>query len=399
MNKRISVGLSAAVVIIAVTITFTATMIFSMKLYDQKVRDVKERAAMYNTLYELDTLVRENYYADIDDNLALVGTLEGFLDGLGDDYSYFMTSSEIEAVKLAEEGTGVSMGFEVVRSADGYMQIKSIIANSSASDEGLKQGDIVTGIDNNNVLELGYAEAVKLLAVSEGDAHTIYVNRDGREIIVDLVAEKLDLLSIDSQLYDTIGYLRIKSFNSLTASQFDYALNQQLQSDIKGLIIDLRGCYRGTSVQAAATALDSLVGTGTIVSATYSGGVTKVLYTSGAEKVNIPIVVIVDSETEYLAELFAAVLRDMNNCLIVGEPTVGHGTMQSILKLTDGNGISITVATLNPPVSQSFDGTGITPDYEVYASDSFVMGDGIPDESTDAQFKKAMDVLNTQISG
>lgn len=393
MNKRISVGVSAALIIIAVTITFTATMIFSMKLYDKKLIDVKERAALYNTVYELDTLLRENFYTDINDNSMSRGMLSGMIDGLNDKYSSYLTSTQIDALEKNEAGSGLSIGITVAENTDGYIIVKSVIADSAAADEGIEKDDLVTSIDGTSLLTISYEEAEAMLDVAEGENLQLKLNRNGRELTVNIEAEQLNLPVVDSQLYDLTGYIRIIEFNQLTAAQFDDAVNQQILAGITGLIIDLRDCGTGIDVANAADTLDLIVGTGTIVSGTYADGATKVLYTSGAEKIDTPIVVLVNDKTEYLAELFAAVLRDMNDCVIVGERTVGHGTMQSVLRMTTGAGVLLTVCSLNPPTSGSFDGEGIVPDYEVIASDSLIIGESAPSETSDAQFKKAVDVL------
>lgn len=399
MNKKISVGVSAAIIIIAVTITFTATMIFSMKLYDQKVLAVQQRANMFSRLYEMDTYVRENFYAELGDATVSDSTLVGYLNGLGDPYTRFLTEAQVVGFSTQEAGRGISCGFSVTRGSDGYMYVKDVITGSTASKNGLQTNDLITSINGQNLLELGFAKAAQLIEkASEGDNIYLVVNRSNRSIDITAICENLSLYSVERNIYElseglAAGYLRISKFNSTTEQQFANALAQLRASGVVGLIVDLRGNNEGLYLSNLQGPLDSLVGTGVLVSATYAGGVTEILLSSDAESAGLPIVVIVDEKTEYLAEVFAAVLREKTSCLIVGKKTAGHGTAQSLIRFTDGSGMLITTARLNMPNGISFDGVGISPDYEVEASDSFVLGEQIPSVEVDPQFSRAMSVL------
>ena len=132
MNKKISVGIAVAFVLIAVTITFTAAMIFSMNLFDSKVLSAQARAAMYEKLSEIDNIVRQNFYTTIDDETLSDNMAIGYINGLQDADSSYLTSEEIAAREATALGTKVTVGIEVEKDTSGYMLVNKIYNESSA---------------------------------------------------------------------------------------------------------------------------------------------------------------------------------------------------------------------------------------------------------------------------
>ena len=142
MNKRVSIGITIAFIFIAVAITFTATMLYAMKLFDQKIIGVQERAVMYDKISEIDSVIRQNYYLPIEERKIMNGLSSGYISGLGDEYTRYMTSADIAKMNTAKSGEIIGVGLEVEQNASGYAVVKSIITDSPADKIGM-QVDII----------------------------------------------------------------------------------------------------------------------------------------------------------------------------------------------------------------------------------------------------------------
>lgn len=396
MNRRISVGVMTALILMSITITFSVTMIFSMRLFDQKVLNVKERTAMYNKLSEIDSIIRANHYFDIDENYLYDSISVGYINGLGDRDSAYLSPYQIQRRNENMKGMEMSIGFEPGKNASGYLTVTNLRKGSSAAELGLLEDDTIVRIDGRDILEYGYEETVSLLRGAAGTKVKITYIRDGEEIEIELTRELIETVTVYSSAdISGIGYIRIKIFNDNTETHFSAALNSMLKTEnVKGLIIDLRDTDGGYNLDSVANMLGSMTPTGAIITGTYADDTSKTLYTSDGTVVSIPIVVLVNENTVGFSELFAGVLGDLDNCKVVGTTTYGKGTLQQLSMLSDGSAVEFTIAVLGTPVSGSFNRVGIKPDYEV-ESDGYVFSDTEPNERQDPQLRKAVEVLGS----
>ena len=101
MNKKVTIGITLAFIFIAVAITFTATMIYSMNLFDQKIVSIQERESMYEKISEVDATVRQNYYREIDDEEIMNALARGYIAGTGDDSIKYFSASAILSTEPA----------------------------------------------------------------------------------------------------------------------------------------------------------------------------------------------------------------------------------------------------------------------------------------------------------
>ena len=393
MNKRISLGVAISLVLIAVAVTFSAATIFAMRQFDSKVSSASERASLYDKLNEIDKVVRSNYYGVIDDTALFSATAEGFIAGLGDPDSVYLTVEQIAARDAEMDGTSVGFGIGVERNASGYMVINRVAPDSSADKIGLVVGDVITRIDGQDVLVIGYDAAREMLAGVEGSRSEIVYNHDGTETTAELTRSTTESTSVSYAQYNDIAYIRVERMNNTTAAQFARAVSDaDMAQGSAGTIIDLRDTSGGYDITVAADMLDALLPAGDSVKGRYKGDEIKTVYTSLEGGTSARTVVLVNEKTTGFAELVAAVMGEQSRCDVVGKPTAGHGTLQQLIKLSDGTGVDVTVAELLTPGESSYNVTGVTPSYEVEAGDSFILVT-TPDEALDAQYKRACDIL------
>ena len=397
MNKKVSVGITAAFIFIAVTITFTATMIYAMNLFDQKILSVQERASMYEKISEIDSAVRQNFYAGVDDDQMIAGMTEGYIDSLGDPDTRYMNPAEISAMQQSIQGKSVGVGLFVEENASGYAVVSKVVPNSAADKVGMQAGDVIISVNGEDALVMGFAAVEKLMTGIEGEQVALGYTREGEEESAELVYTIIENTSVYYYDLDGYFYIRLTDLNALTVSQFDYALNYGYTIEgLKGFVFDVRGLSTGYDLSIAAEILDLIVGQGTLVSGVYANEVTKVLYTSDAEQITLPAVVLVDGSTRGYGELFAAAVGENERVRIVGDQTAGKGTHQELVQFTDGSGVYVTTCRLLACGVADFNETGVTPDFIVSATKEFVLTEEQPDPVADLQLRKALEVLESE---
>ncbi len=406
MNKKISIGIAIGLMALAAAATFIITYNYSMKVFNQTVKSVAEKEGLYTQLSELDKYIRDNYIGNIDDEILMDKLMEGYVNGLGDEYAAYLSAEEYAELSKLDEGVTEGLGFTWDKEASGYIHIISVQPGSSADDAGLEADDIITAVNNTDVIayENGYDEASSLLNCAEGTKVKLHIKRKGEDGLteffsVDVVSRKSEIISVTGRLIDTVGYVRITAFNNKTPEQFGNTVNDLIGHGAEALIFDVRGNGGGT-VESLQGVLDHILGTCDVVTAYYSDSEEVIVKTTEAEQIKMPMVVIVNGGTASSAELFAFALRDEAGAEIVGTNSYGKGVMQYTHQLSNGSAVRITVASLRTSGSGDYNGVGISPDYEVTlpAELDFTKLNEEEQLSQDTQLIKSVEVAQTLIS-
>lgn len=391
MNKKVSLGLTISIAALAAAITFIMTSFFSLQNFNRKVQAVKEKAEKYERLEALDTYIRENYYTELDEEALMNGLLKGYVAGLNDPYSGYMTAEEYRALKERESGQTIGIGVTVTVNEEGYIHIMEVQENSPAEEAGLLVNDLIVTVDGTDVLEIGFEEAVACVKGEEGTQVTLTVRRDGEDREYTITRRTFDTVTVSGKLLEGhIGYIRISAFRENTPEQFSEVLDQLVANGADALIFDVRD-NGGGLLHALEEMLDPLLPEGVIATATYQGGVTENVVYSDASELDLPMAVLVNGGSASAAELFAASLRDFDKAQLVGTTTYGKGVMQVTVMMEDGGGLTLTVATYQTTRSECYHGVGLTPDVQVEAGENTVIASMDPD--TDPQLAKAIELL------
>lgn len=364
MNKKVSLSLVITVALIAMTLTFSVTMITAMKIFDNTVADVNEKELMYTKLAEIDNVVRSNYYTEINDQNLMDMMSTGYVAGLGDKNTKYYSAKQVAQINDSYAGRLMGIGVEVVKDSSGYFRVVKVYAGSPAEAAGLTKDIMITKLDDTELKALSTDTVNTILQGEAGtNVRITYLQADATEGMVELQRKTYDSPTTEYQLIDSIGYIRIRTFAKGTAAEIDYAMNRLAEQGAVVMVFDVRD-NTGGKLEYAAECADLLCPAGTLVSGSYKDGASKVLYTSDENQAAYPLVVVTNGATAAGAELFAASIRDFEKGKIVGARTAGKGTLQSLFVLKDGSGLDLTVAKLIPGKSDSFDGVGLTPDYE-----------------------------------
>lgn len=403
MNKRISIGLAIGLMALVAAATFVITYNYSMNVFNETVKSVSEKEGVYTKLSELDKYVRANYIGEIDESVLSDSIMAGYIEGIDDDYAVYYSADEYAKLLRKNEGVIIGLGFTWEKEESGYIKVVSVNEGSSAADAGIVPGDIITAVNNTDVIayEKGYDEAVALLVCDEGTKVKLHIKRTNEIGIaeffsVDVVSKKTEIISVTGRLIDNVGYIKISTFNDKTPDQFRNMLNDLISQGAESLVFDLRGNLGGV-MESLQGSLDCILGECDVVTAYYKDFEEVVIHTTEAEKIKMPMAVLVNSGTASCGELFAFALRDEAGAQIVGTSTYGKGVMQYTHKLTGGAAVRVTVATLQTRNSGDYNGVGIKPNFDIALPAEVDLSILSEEEQlvSDTQLIKAIEVVQT----
>lgn len=398
MSKKISLGTALAIALVAVAAAVAVTMAVSMKVYNSMISDLPNRVSMYSKISDLDEIVRKNYYGDVDSDSVDASMAAGYIKGLGDENSVYMTSDEYieyyNRIRGKMSGTGITWTFN---EDTGYIHITGVAANTPAESAGLKTGDEIIKIGDDKVTKDNYESLAKKLTGESMSSINVTYRRNGTDTTVSVVIG-YSQTTVTYRLIGSIGYISINAFYGNTQSQFEAALKDLKSQGAASIIFDVRNCTQGT-VEYATAVLDDIVplateGTNAMATAIDKDGKTVKTFPSDSDSIVMPMIVLINRNTSGAAELFACDLRDFHKADLVGETTAGNGTMQQVFQFSDGSAVLLTTAKIVPYTSESFDGTGVKPDHVIKMTTEQTSQIGIMSDSKDPDIVKAIKLLS-----
>lgn len=391
MNKKISLGIAVSFAVLIAALASAITLGIVDSEYNAVLKGLPEKLGRYEILDELDGIINSNYYGKSDENVLEEAIAQGYVDGLGDKSSIYMTADEYREYLSESNGDMYGIGAEYTKNKSGYIEITKVYDGSPAENSGLKKGDVIVAFDGIRIDANNYKE---MEAKLEGDKLTsvnIIYDRDGTENNITVV-KGYEAQSVFTDAYNNVGYIEITAFYPSTASQVEQAVEKFMSSDITSVVVDLRKNTSGNYEQAVKT-LDVFVpmSDGEKSAATVldkNGNVIRSFTTSSGE-VNLPTAILVSKDTENAAELFACNMRDFGKGIIFGTgKTEGSAMMQEVFELTGGSAVLLTTGLIMPYKSDSFEGKGLDPDYTLEeAEEAETLGE-------DSQFLYAVSILN-----
>ena len=325
----------------------------------------------------------------------------GYLLGTGDKYARYYSAIAYTELMNQQSGKVMGIGVELGIDQTGYAKVTKVYEDSPAQEAGIVAGDYITAIDGTEVKSLSGVDAVQ--ARLQGEAGTTvsvtWLNSEAASKTADLTHSGYTSTTVDYQMLDSVGYIRIRQFDGSTPSELDYAIRSLTASGAQSFVFDLRDNGGGV-LDDAVSCIDLIAPEGTVAYAEDKNGNRTIIGSSDNEsRVDLPIVCLVNGNTASAAELFAASLHTMNGARLVGTTTMGKGTIQSSpQRLSDGSAVSITVAKLICGDGSCFDGTGLSVDVEkaLTAEETTNFYDYTPE--TDPQIQRAVSAAQ-QLSG
>lgn len=376
MAKKTPLYVVVIVAVIAAVVTFNASFLFFEQKYNTKLNETLAGYSYFDKLLSVDEIVRENYIGDIDDDELIAAVLRGYLTGIGDKYSLYMTSLEYEEFIKEQSGSSVGVGINVIYGEkDGAIEIINVLPDSPAEEAGILEGDIIVSVAGESVSDIGYYAALDLMRGESGTKAEMTVLRNGKEINFTCERREVKTLSVTYHVFGgsgNVGVVRLTEFNSTTPEQFKEAVAKLQSQGCDRFVFDLRN-NGGGELNSILEVLDYLLPEGPIAHVYYQNG-KESHYNSDAACLDARVAVLTNSRTASAAELFTSALKDYTqhgdySAVLVGTTTYGKGVLQSFYKLKDGSAFKISTGKYNPPYSENYDGVGITPDIVIELSD------------------------------
>ncbi|HEX4005763.1 MAG TPA: S41 family peptidase [Acidobacteriaceae bacterium] len=323
-------------------------MILSQQVGAQSSADestFRDSLKSFSAVYDI---VAKNYAepltGDMPDKAIYDGAIPEMLHTL-DPHSSFYDPKAYARMKEDQHGKYYGVGM-LIQPQNNKVVVVYPIEGSPAFRAGIHPGDVISGIDGQSAAGLSSDEVANRLKGPRGTNVTVTVTRMGAAapLSFQLVRDEIPNASIDLsfQIRPGIGYIHIKQFQETTGREFDDAVNAY-GSNLKGLVLDLRGNPGGVLVEAVAVC-DRLLKRGQIIVSQRGRAFPEQVYraTHGNEGENFPIVVLVNHNTASAAEIVSGALQDHDRALIAGETTFGKGLVQTVYTLSDNTGLALT---------------------------------------------------------
>ena len=368
MSKKVNLAVAATVTLIAMAVTFSITMVVSMDMFNNIVSGVKNREQMYNKLAEIDRYVRNNEYAEINEDTLNDTIASGYMLGINDPYARYYSAKAYSERMGLENGRLMNVGVSVIKdSSSGYARILRVYDGSPAAENGLEAGGFITAINGTGVRTMTDTAAINSALIGEeGTTVSIsYLTPDRQEQTMDLVHANYTTTTVFAQLLENnVAYIDIDAFSANTGLEFRSAVDSMLNQGAVAFVFDLRD-NTGETLNSALIAADYCVPAGLVAQSQAKDGTVTDLRVSDDHEVTLPMACLVNESTAGGAELFANALRKMSGANLVGTTTAGMGVLLSDPQsFSDGSAAVITVGLLLDNEGETWNGAGLTPDVD-----------------------------------
>ena len=343
-------------------------LLFFIFVFFNTVLNAKESANIYEKIDlfgEVLEKVKKEYVDDVDQSEVIDSAINGVLQSL-DPYSAYMNPELFNNMQTDTRGKFGGLGIEIGMEA-GVVKVISPIDGTPASKAGIKAGDYIVKIGKTQVQGKSLMEAVKLMRGPIGSSVELTIRRRGEKkaLIKKITREVIVVNSVEAKIFkDKIGYLRLKSFNNNSSSQLIKKIeNFEKTKKPYGYILDLRNNPGGLLTQAV-DITDFFLDDGEIVSTKGRRIMeNRRFFAKKGDRLNgKPLIVLINNGSASASEIVAGALKDHKRAIILGEKTYGKGSVQSIIPLSDGGGIRLTVSRYYLPSGKSISEVGVEPD-------------------------------------
>ena len=309
--------------------------------------------------------VKKEYVDEINESDVMDAAINGILQYL-DPYSVYMNPELFESMQTDTQGEFGGLGIEVSMES-GVVKVISPIDDTPAFKAGIKAGDYIIKINDVQVQGKTLMEAVKLMRGPVGSSIDLTIRRRGEKKIINktIIRKMIQVKSVEAKIIkNNIGYLRLKSFNSNSSKQLvEKIKNFEKSKKLTGYILDLRNNPGGLLTQAI-NVTDFFLNDGEIVSTKgRKASENRRFFAKKGDKVKgKPLIILINNGSASASEIVAGALKDHKRAILLGKNTYGKGSVQSIIPLSDGGGMRLTISKYYLPSGQSISEIGVSPD-------------------------------------
>jgi carboxyl-terminal processing protease len=295
-----------------------------------------------------------------------------------DPHSAYLTPEELRETQLVTMGEFGGLGIQVTEE-EGVVKVIAPLDDTPAARAGIKSGDVITHLDGDSIHGRSLKDAVGLMRGPPGTSINLTIARQGRPPFqLNLTREIITIEPVRWRRYGSIGYIRIVGFNEKAAERLEDAMVdlRTNQPGLTGLVIDLRNNPGGLLDQSIEVA-DAFLDNGTIVAIKGRDAASQRAFSAryGDLARDLPIVVLVNAGSASAAEIVAGALQDQHRATLMGEPSFGKGSVQTVMRLPEGGALKLTTALYYTPNGTAIQARGVQPDIQLLGD----ADDGLPE--------------------
>lgn len=383
------------ILVISIIITAVAASEFSLYYYASKMNSIDKLEASENkeenieriadTLNNFRTVIDNQFIGEIDEQKVMDETIKGYINGLDDEYSEYMTSSEWEDYQADALGNYVGIGIYMSVDKNDNIVVVEPIKDTPAEKAGLKTGDVIVFVDEENVLGVSSEEVSSMIKGEEGTKVKITVLRGEEYLDFEIERKSIKVYHVEEKMLENnIGYMSLITFDEGCAEEFENAYNSLKSQGAKKIIVDLRN-NTGGLVDEALQIADMILPKGNKILVTSDAqGNKKINESKNNPIITEDLVVLINEYSASASEILVGAIKDNNRGKTVGKNTYGKGVIQSVFMLKDGSALKLTVNEYFTPNETKINKVGIAPDYEVELD---------YESEVDTQLDKAIELL------
>lgn len=351
-------------------------------------------------LEELQSVIENRFVGEVDSTAMEDAAAAAMIASLGDRWSYYIPASEYASYMDGKSNSYVGVGITIIQREDGTgFDILQVEPGSSAQEAGILPGDILIEAEGQSVAGMDANGPGQIIRGKEGSEVSVTVLRDGNRMTFTLIRRRIETqVATGRMLPDHVGYIQIKNFNSNCASHTIAAIEDLMEQGAAALVFDVRN-NPGGYVTELVEVLDYLLPKGLLFRSIREGIPTE--YHSDSSCIELPMAVLVNSESYSAAEFFAAALEEYHWATVVGDPTCGKSYFQNTIELRDGSAVGLSVGQYFTPngVSLSEQG-GLVPEItvEVEEETAALIYSGLLDPKEDPQVEAAVNAVKNGLT-
>jgi carboxyl-terminal processing protease len=376
-----------------IIVVFFNALINTNYLYSKNSNELYEKIDLFSEVLET---IKKEYVDEVDQAEVMDSAINGVLQSL-DPYSAYMSPKSFKGMQTETKGEFGGLGIEIGMEL-GVVKVIAPIDDTPASNAGIKSGDYIVKINDEQVQGKSLTEAVDLMRGPVGSEINLTIRRKNLKKALNFKIKRavIEVKSVDAKIIGEkkkIGYLKLKSFNENSFNQLSEKINKfEKNNKLNGYILDLRNNPGGLLTQAI-NITDFFLDNGEIVSTKGRKiSETRRFFSRKGDGIHgKPLIVIINNGSASASEIVAGALKDHKRATILGEKTYGKGSVQSIIPLKNGGGIRLTISKYYLPSGESISEVGVLPDIFVEeAGDDFRIN-----SKTDNQLKYAVNLLKS----
>ena len=395
MNRGIRALVASLVIILVATGFFIAGVLFSGSIGNvPRIGSLVSSGAVDpgTVLDTVSSIIEKDALMPSSEESVTNNAIRGALESLDDPYAAYYDAQQYKSLQEVQSGEFFGIGVSLGLNKNGQPVAATVFKDTPASKAGLKTGDVITGVDGVSKAKWDLEEFVKLVRGPLGTKVTLEITRGtDKPFKVTLTRDRIAVPNTIEKMYGDVGYVRLMTFNELSADDVAKAIRSFDAKGAKGYILDLRGNPGGLLFSAVDVA-SIFVKDGVIVRVDARGKPEEEDRATGAAFTDKPLVVLVDDGSASASEIVTGALKDYKRATIVGITTYGKGSVQSVIPLDSGGAVKLTIAHYLTPLGKVINKVGVVPDVVVKMDSKLQASD-----KTDVQLKRALEVLRSKL--